>query len=86
MIQALLHRCENMFYSPVKLPSKCEINHKILPPEGQKPIIIRPYKYGHAQKEEIEKLVMEILRGVITRPIKKKDGGWRFCVDYHKLN
>ena len=58
---------------------------------------IRPYRYPHYQKNEIEKLVDGMLNSGIIRPrispyaspiipVKKKDGGWRFCVDYRDLN
>jgi len=64
---------------------------------GAPPINIRPYKYSPAQKDEIERQITEILKNGIIKPsqipyaspvllVKKKDGTWRFCVDYRHLN
>lgn len=97
MIQTLLERNRDMFEIPKKLSPKRETDHTIVTIESQPPVNVRPYKYGHSQKDEIEKMVEEILQAGIVRSsrspysspvllVRKKMGGWRFCVDYQKLN
>jgi hypothetical protein len=57
----------------------------------------RPYRYSPFHKDEIERQVNALLEvGLITPSVslfaspfllvKKKDGSWKFCVDYRKLN
>lgn len=65
--------------------------------EGSQPFSIRPYRNSYEQKNEIEKLILEMLDSGVIRPssspfaspillVKKKDRTWRFCIDYRKLN
>lgn len=86
-----------MLNMPAGLPPMRQIDHKNQLKEGTGPINVRPYRYLHAQKNEIEKLVNVMLDSGIIRSsfspfssptilVKKKDGGWCFYVDYRALN
>ena len=96
-VRNLLAEYEDLFRSPTGLPPAREHDHAIKLKEGAQIPHIRPYRYPHYQKTEIEKIIDEMMQSEIIRPstspfsspvilVKKKDGGWRFCVDYRALN
>ncbi|KAJ9553883.1 hypothetical protein OSB04_017928 [Centaurea solstitialis] len=96
-IDALLDRYQELFKEPNSIPPHRVIDHRIHLFPNTKPVNVRPYRYPHYQKAEMEKLVKEMLdQGIIrfshspfSSPVllvKKKDGNYRFCVDYPALN
>ncbi|XP_010491426.2 PREDICTED: uncharacterized protein LOC104769009 [Camelina sativa] len=88
----------DIFAEPTELPPFRENhNHKIVLKEGADPINQRPYRYAVYQKDEIDKIVKDLLAAGTIRMssspfsspvvlVKKKDGTWRLCVDYRGLN
>ena len=86
-----------VFAPLTELPTPRAVDHSIPLVLDAQPVNLRPYMYSHVQKNEIEKLVHELLDLEFIRPshspfsspvllIKKKDAGWRFCVAYRALN
>ena len=96
-ITTLLQNFKALFASPTSLPPHRLFDHKIHLIPNSKPVNVRPYRYPYFQKTEMEKLVREILnQGIIKASqspfsslvllVKKRDGSYRFCVDYRALN
>lgn len=96
-IQAILDRYHTLFQPPSALPPQRETDHHIhLLPQAT-PVNVRPYRYPHFQKQEIEQQVELMLQKGMIQPsnspfsslvllAKKQDGSWKFCVDYRALN
>ncbi|MCI10516.1 hypothetical protein A2U01_0031609, partial [Trifolium medium] len=93
----LLTRYASLFHEPKQLPPPRFTDHQIPLVPNAAPVNVRPYRYPHAQKLEIESQVQKLLENGWIQPsnspfsspvllLKKKDGTWRMCVDYRALN
>ena len=96
-LKELLQKYQPIFHIPNTLPPLRAHDHRIILEHNSGPINVRPYRYPYIQKNEVERAVKEMLSTRIIQPssspfsssvllVKKKDGSWRFCVDYRALN
>jgi len=97
LMDALLEEFAGLFAEPQGLPPRRHLSHHIRLKRGVGAVAVRPYRYAHTQKDELERQCDEMLRQGVIRPsssafsspallIRKPDGTWRFCVDYRALN
>ncbi|UYV62591.1 hypothetical protein LAZ67_2001247 [Cordylochernes scorpioides] len=93
-LKQVLERYEDLFSSGLGRSNLAK--HRI-DTEGAKPIKHKPYRASAKEREIIKEQIDEMLRDGIIRPssspwsfpvilVKKRDGKYRFCVDYRKLN
>lgn len=97
VIKDLLHQYATIFDTPQGLPPDRHQNHHIHLNPNTHPVNIKPYRYPQFQKEIMTNMIHDMLHEGIIKPstssfsspvllVKKKDGTWRFCVDYRGLN
>ncbi|KAL4284548.1 hypothetical protein GQ457_16G010190 [Hibiscus cannabinus] len=97
LLLPLLEEFTKVFEEPTGLPPSRSHDHGILLHPEAKPVNLRPYRFPHHQKTEVEKQVADMLSSSIIQTsksqfaspcllVKKKDGSWRLCVDYRHLN
>ncbi|WVZ22534.1 hypothetical protein V8G54_001078 [Vigna mungo] len=87
-VLSILAANEDIFRAIEGLPPSREHDHSIHLQEGAAIPSLRPYKYSHQQKNEIERLIQEMLQAGVIRPnispysspiilVKKKDAGFK---------
>ncbi|GJT56994.1 retrotransposable element Tf2 [Tanacetum coccineum] len=96
-LEQLLVHFDSLFQVPTSLPPYRVIDHRIHLLPNMMPVNVKPYRYPHYQKGEIERLVKKMLdQGIIQFSqspfsslvllVKKKDDSYHFFVDYRALN
>jgi hypothetical protein len=96
-LEELFQQSVDVFQEPTELPPHRAHDHALNLQPGVQPVSIRPYRYPFYQKEEIEKIVKELLTSGVIRPntslfsspvllIWKLYGTWQMYMDYRSLN
>jgi hypothetical protein len=96
-IQSILSKHQVVFPTPHGIPPFCGVHdHSIPLVPGSLPPNIHPYRHPFSQKNEIEKMVQELLNTGVIHPsmspysspvvmVMKKEGSWRMCLDFRTL-
>lgn len=96
-VKALLDSFPLVFTVPNSLPPKRACDYAIPLVSGATPVNVRAYRYLPSLKDEIDTQVQAMLEKGLIQPstspfsspvllVRKKDGTWRFYVDYRYLN
>ena len=92
-IQELIQKHHKVFQEfPMELPPNRKTEHLIELEPGAKPENIRPYRYPHHHKTEIERLTQDLLKcGVILKSrnpyaapvvlVRNKNESFKLCID-----
>lgn len=94
---ALLAEHKEIFSTSKRVTGKCTLIRHHIETGNHAPLRQRAYRTSPEKREEIDKQVAALLAdGVIEEScspwaspvvlVKKKNGEWRFCIDYRRLN
>lgn len=84
-LRPTLQKYRQVFASPEGLPPSRGHEHSINLQTGSNPVGTRPYRYPQAQKDEIERLIQEMLAAGIIRPSKSPFSS-PFCSSRRKMD
>lgn len=91
LLKEVLEEYIKVFEVPQGLPPPRGHEHSIVLKEGSNPMSVRPYRYPQFQKDEIERLICEMMEAGIIKPstspfsspvllVKKKMGRGDFAL------
>ena len=67
LVEQVLQQFPQIFATPTGLPPERELDHQIPLKPGAEPFKLKPYRYPHSHKAEIEKQVAEMLTNGIVK-------------------
>jgi Reverse transcriptase (RNA-dependent DNA polymerase) len=96
-LKGVLQQYSVVFEEPKGLPPSRSSDYQIVLKSHTTPVNQRPYRYSYYQKTKLDKIIEELIKNSVIQPsispyscpallVKKKDGSWRLCVDYRRLN
>lgn len=96
-VSGVLSQFEDIFAETNGLPPMKGVEHHIVLKDGSTPKKMYPYRYSHAYKDEIKKIVQQLLHNGTIRHshssfashlllVRNKDATWRMCINYRYLN
>ena len=99
LLDSILEDFQDVFPTelPLTLPPKRNVDHQIELIPGAAPVSIPPYRLSRLEEDEIAKQLKEYLSmghiryskspwGAPVLLVKKKEGSWRMCINYRRLN
>ncbi|XP_048002638.1 uncharacterized protein LOC125239165 [Leguminivora glycinivorella] len=93
----LLNKYKHCFASSLGELGCTNVTQMTIELNDQRPIASRPYRLSHHEREQVRRMVDEMLAAGIIREsvseyaspiilVRKPDGSLRMCIDYRKLN
>ena len=94
---AFLHEQQDVFASTVKDIGTTHVTEHVVDTADARPVKQLPRRLPQALKPVVDKQVNEMLEAGVIRQsnspwaspivlVRKKDGNWRFCIDFRKVN